>query len=329
MAENKTQHYVPKVLLRQFAHKRKNANNKDENTHIGMMVISTDKINLSIPYAPQCADDYFYGKDLLIEHKLGNTETAIGSIIKNTIGKEKSNIKFFSAEHLYLTIFSIYQYVRTEKAINLAKEVIEKNFSVIKEHSKSELMKKLADVANGQLTEKELSDFIDGVRMEVNNLHTLLFTSANKMLIPALELKIKILENNTNTPFIISDNPLIYAPEDDPICFYRMLLPLTPKLSLVFYDDKKYKIGNRKSSYHTIHNSKDVFYLNALQYLNSNKNIYFSTETSIKNLTEITRSFKKMRFPENTTLTEINKQPFLKTNRPSVSYKFNFVRKIQ
>ncbi|EHR40297.1 DUF4238 domain-containing protein [Alishewanella jeotgali] len=327
MAEYKLQHYVPKVLLRQFAHKREYAKNS-ENTHIGMVVISTEKIKTSIPYASQCAADYFYGKDLVIESKLGNIETAIGNIIKNTIGQEKSNIKHLSAEHLYLTIFSVYQYVRTEKALNFAKEVVEKNFSVIKEHSKLELVKKLADVANGQLTEEELLDFIDNVKLEVKKLHSPLFISANGIIASALKLKMKVLENKTKNPFIVSDNPLVYVPENDPICFYRMLLPLTPKLLLVFYDDKKYKIGNRKSSYHTIYNSQDVFYLNVLQYLNSSKNIYFSKQVSIKHLTEIIRSFKEMRFTENTNLTEINKRPFLNANRPSVSYKFNFVRKI-
>lgn len=314
------QHYVPRLLLKRFT--------GPDKINIGLMNALTGEIKPSIPYKPQCAKSYFYGKDLLIEKELGRIENEVGNIINTISSIPNPQIERFSRAHMFLTIFSVYQYVRTEKALQLAEEVIAKSFSIIKNQTKPQLMLKLAEAAKGALSERELSEYCDSVNISITNLHSTLFETANNMIRPSMLLEMKLLINYTDTPFIISDNPLIYMSDGNEDCFYRMLLPLAPNLLIAFYDGKKYKIGLRKSHFHKITNKTDIFYLNALQYLNCNKNIYFNPQTPVKHLSSLNKSFKKFRFSEASTLIEFNYQPFLLTNRPTVNHRFSFAKHI-
>lgn len=319
-AEYANQHYVPRLLLRRFT-------NSDK-INIGLMNALSGEIKSSIPHKPQCAKRYFYGKDLVIEKKLAQIESEIGKIIESISSASDPHIERLSYAHKLLTIFSIYQHVRTDKALKLAEEAVEKKFAIIKEHVKPELMLKLGEVAKGKLSEGELSEFYDSVNVSIANPHTILFENANKQIDSSLQLEMKLLLNETDIPFIISDNPLVYMNEGDDANFYRMLLPLTPKVLLAFYDGSRYKIGLRKKNFHKIVEAVDVFYLNALQYLNCNNNIYFGPNTSTKHLVSLNSSFKKYRFNEAIELTKLNGQPFFKTNRPKVNYSFSFAKKI-
>jgi hypothetical protein len=292
------------------------------------MSASSGEVRSPIPYKPQCAKHYFYGKDLVIEKKLGEIEDEIGKIIDSISSIPEPHIERLSRAHILLTIFSVYQYVRTDSTLKFAEEVVAKSYSVIKEHAKPKLMLKLAERANGRLSEQELSEFYDSVTASMTNPHSILFETANSVMLPSLQLEMKIIINDTKTPFIISDNPLIYMDAESQDCFYRMLLPLTQKLLLVFYDGCKYKIGPRKANFHKLTSETDAFYLNVLQYLNCQKNIYFGPGTPTKHLISLNRSFKKIRAKEATTLTELNGRAFLKTNRPKVNHRFSFVRRI-
>ncbi|RJX48223.1 hypothetical protein C6380_25695 [Pseudomonas syringae pv. actinidiae] len=314
------QHYVPRLLLKRFT-------GPDE-INIGLMNALSGEIKPSVPYKPQCAKYYFYGKDLLIEKELGKIENEVRKIIREISSISDPHIERFSRAHMLLTIFSVYQYVRTEKALKLVEEVIAKSFSIIKDQTKPQLMLKLAEEANGALSERELSEFCDSLSISITNPHFTLFETANKIIRPSMQLEMKLLINNTNTPFLISDNPLIYMNDGNEDCFYRMLLPLTPNLLIAFYDGKKYKIGSRKKNLHKVTNELDIFYLNVLQYLNCNKNIYFSPQTPVKHLISLNKSFKKFRFSEASTLIEFNFQPFLKTNRPTVNHRFTFAKQV-
>jgi len=318
--EYANQHYVPKLLLKRFSY--------EDKINIGLMSASSGEVRSPIPYKPQCAKHYFYGKDLFIEKKLGKIEDETGKIIDLISSISDPHIDRSSRAHILLTIFAVYQYVRTDKALKLAEEVVEKNYSIAKEHAKPNLMLKLAETANGQLSEQELSEFYDNVTVSMTNPHSIMFESANSIILPSLQLEMKLLINDTEIPFIISDNPLVYMDAQSEDCFYRMLLPLTPKLLLVFYDGRKYKIGLRKANFHKLTNETDVFYLNVLQYLNCQKNIYFGPGTPTKHLMSLNRSFKKLRANEATTLTELNGRAFLKTNRPKVNHRFSFVKRI-
>jgi hypothetical protein len=264
----------------------------------------------------------------VIENRLGEIEGKIGNIIRTIMSIPEPHVERASEAHILLTIFSVYQYVRTDKALSLVKEAVAKNFSIIKEHAKSELMPRLAAAANGQLTEEELAVFYNNMTVNLENPHSFLFESANKMLGSVFNLKMKLLKNETKTPFLIGDNPLIYMNEGESDCFYRMLLPLTPNLLLVFYDDKQYKIGAKNTNWYGVSNESDVFYLNVLQYLNCNTNIYFSSEMPLNDLMIFARSFKKYRFSENTTFAMHNNRLFLRTNRPIVKHNFSFTKKI-
>ncbi|MCE9860341.1 DUF4238 domain-containing protein [Aeromonas caviae] len=315
------QHFVPRVLLKQFT---------DENLmDINFMRVSNGEITRSIPYKPQCAKKFFYGKELSIENKLGELEGNFGRVIRTLKNINEPNVERYSLAHIYLTIFSVYQYVRTEKALDVTNDILTKSFSVLKEKSKSELLPKLLEVANGECTESEILEFYESITVSMDNPHTILFGTANEIIPEILDLNFKIIKNTSPLPFICSDNPLIYMHDGSTDCFFRLMLPLTPDLLLVFYNGKRYKIGLRKYNFHKLTNVDDIYHINAIQYLNSHKNIYFNSKVPPRHVMELQSKFKKLKPQEETTLVELNGLPFLKSNRPVINYKFSFVKKLR
>lgn len=320
MAELKNQDYVPKVLLSRFT-------NPDRTT-TNLFNVHTNNIRTSIPYKPQCSIDYFYGKDLEIEKRLGILENRVGSILNVIEARPETYIKPYSEEHVLLTIFSLYQYVRTLKTLETVKSVVSLASDEIKKQTRQDIMPKLLEAANGKATKEQVEEFFDSMTLSLAKPHFAIFSIADKEIEPTLRLRMKIIQNKTTKPFIISDNPLVYMHQQDTDCFYRMLLPLTPKLALVFYDNKKYKIGEKHSTTHELHNDKDVFHLNSLQYMNSKTNLYFNSSLNLKDLQSYSRTFRNDRINNPITPTLQQGSPFLKSNRPKSGHSFSFVKKI-
>lgn len=90
----------------------------------------------------------------------------------------------------------------------------------------------------------------------------------------------------TDKAFVTSDNPTavynIYLErmgciESGLACRGVLLyMPLSPKIAVILYDDKVYKIGSRKQSFVDITNCNDIKELNNLTAINSYKTILFN-----------------------------------------------------
>jgi hypothetical protein len=73
MPNNKNQHYVPQLHLKNFSEDRKS---------IGVYHIPSNRFVRSSPIRHEASEDYFYGKDSSIDERLKKIENAAGKLIK-------------------------------------------------------------------------------------------------------------------------------------------------------------------------------------------------------------------------------------------------------
>ena len=120
-----------------------------------------------------------------------------------------------------------------------------------------------------------------------------------------IDLKWRLLVNNTNIPFITSDNP---------VCLYNQFIekrncnlcglalsglqffyPLTPQLGVFYFDGDIYKCGSVKRHFVEII-QEDAFHLNRLIVLNATANIFYNTQiTDLKTAQKIVATAKNYR----------------------------------
>ena len=88
MAENKNQHYVPQSYQRHFS---------DDGKNTGVYILKAKKYIASSKIQHQASKDYFYSKDLVIEHELSKLEGWADVAIKSVSLKGRSKRSFFWA----------------------------------------------------------------------------------------------------------------------------------------------------------------------------------------------------------------------------------------
>ncbi|TDY40111.1 uncharacterized protein DUF4238 [Alicyclobacillus sacchari] len=107
-----------------------------------------------------------------------------------------------------------------------------------------------------------------------------------------MDLKLKIILNNTDEVFITSDNPVIRynqflekrKPFGSNVGFavkgLELMLPISPKMFALFYDSSGYKVGHKKDDLVVTDNPTDIRALNVLSCANGYKNVYFNHDIS-------------------------------------------------
>ncbi|WP_417448432.1 DUF4238 domain-containing protein [Idiomarina abyssalis] len=267
------QHYVPKLLLRGFA-----VNESKSLIHIYDVSLEKERNEKSIKTYFQ--ESFFYDTDNLIEKYIGeNIEDPVGKVIESL----KNNTKQLSDEEKEIIIrFIGCQYGRTlasrEEFIDLLNDMQKPNMrNILKSGGFDE---SLADTL--RITPK--GD--DSIRMLTTGL------TLNGIIQACYynDLDVHILENDTNTPFLISDHPIIqynwlYKDLDSIHTSslrakgLMMLLPISSSTCICAFDSTSYKLGTRKQK--TTHISEDdVNWINETQVINSHKYIGFSDQTS-------------------------------------------------
>ncbi|MCW6556093.1 DUF4238 domain-containing protein [Yersinia ruckeri] len=270
MAEKANQHFVPRLLLKRFS----NSEGK-----INIFDTSSGEIISDVPYKPQCAKKYFYGSDLIIENQLANLEDIVGKVISGVIDQNTA-LEINSEAHVKLVVFSAYQYIRTPEAISLANNVIRKNINVMILKDKEVLISQMKDVVEKRfeqvVDESFYEDFLSSLEVSLLNPHKILFETANNFVFELLNFEMFFLRNETNQEFFISDHPLVFIGPDDNDK-RTLLLPLSPMYTLIFFERGKYNNFVEKSGVISVCSLTDVDSLNRIQYLNCNRNIYFSS----------------------------------------------------
>lgn len=260
MAENKKQHYVPKFYLKLFS-------NSHSSSHIKIFVKSTNKIIPNGDLKNQTCENYFYGKDIKIEKEFSKIEDEVSRIVSE-ITESKTLPKLQNVDYKSLWIFTFLQNSRTKYRADETNEMINKTLKTIFKN----------DI--------RLKDKIDEVEFGYKNPVLLNLDTLINTIVVTKDLKCKLIINQTNKPFVTSDNPIVLYNqflEQRNHQFgkcglaskgLQVFYPINPELALIYYDEKVYKIGFRKRNYVRTSNEKDIESLNILQFLNSDKVVY-------------------------------------------------------
>jgi hypothetical protein len=286
--EKEKQHYVPKFYLRHFSF---NNNTKQ----IGVFNVNTNFFMADAKLKTQAYKPYYYGRDGRIEEMLSRVEGRSCIAISKIIG-EKQIPKTDSDEFLEVILFVILTQLRNP--------TIEKNIL----SSRQELIKRAKEFApNGDLPEEKLPNIMsheEMVELALSNIKTGMLYCG--------DLSVKLLINNTMTPFLTSDNPVVKYNQYLEVRNYpygwigygtvglQIIIPLSPRISLMLYDGWAYKVGDKQKGYIELVD-KDVDQLNMLQILNCNSNIFFNEKLNkayLQKLKKVSEQYHKFNEPD-------------------------------
>ncbi|WP_372397752.1 DUF4238 domain-containing protein [Azospirillum sp. HJ39] len=274
MARNKNQHYVPRVYLRHFTIER-------NGLAINLFNFNRMKVIQNAAVKHQCSGDYFYGWDNDLEKAINFVENKYGECMKHLA---QENLIIGPIEHVVLRKFIYLQHLRTEEASRSASEMtlsmLDLPGSDIPIPSKREAQK--AAVQSAMLHFAESMDIID-------------------------DLKLCIVRNRTNRPFITSDNPailtnrLIIQRSRKSDCRFGaktagaiFILPLTQDLCALLYDGDVYTVS-KQDHWVDVERVSDIEAINDHQLLNCMDNVYFCNWSSRDWIADRARSVQSFR----------------------------------
>ncbi len=264
MPNNKKHHYVPRFYLKRFS-----GNGKS----IGLYNLSK-KLNIhTANLKKQCYKDYFYGKDQVTENTLSEIER-LASTLFTAIDKVGEVPPRRTIPRLNLIYYVLIQQARTRHSADVLDEMHDK---IIKHSFKEKIESKIENV--------NLDDFILGIR-DVSQYALDLAVRSYPLL---LDLRAKLIVNQTSVEFITSDNPVVMY---NPFMLFRkyggntgyaskglqIYFPIDPEKIIVLYDSRVYRFGVDNKKVIKIFNKQDVYNLNALQACSCYENIYFRNE---------------------------------------------------
>lgn len=250
MASNKNQHFVPRCYLKPFTI-------KGEGAAINVYNLDRQRVITNAPVKNQCSRDYFYGQDDKLEKAIQSLEQEYSSVINEII---QPGCKFQPHHQYILQLFWLFQYLRTEGACRRSAEMF-------------------ADMI-------EPVGLDSGFSMSIKEaVQTAMGAFADNMEVVS-DLKICLLKNATNVPFLASDDPAVltnrWQLEDKRTrggslglrdAGAILLLPLSPTIFCLGYDPDVYRIPS-DNSWLTIRKSTDVEALNEFQVLNCRANLF-------------------------------------------------------
>jgi len=281
MVDKKRQHYVPRFYLKNFS-------TNSEGKSIGVYNVDRYKFIPRGSLKEQAYKNYFYGEDDEIEDSLSTIESIAASAIKNILAKRTMPEKLTS-EYYSLLAFTALQWARTPYAADEAKEIIEKSLESTVERDKSYKI------------------VLDEFKSRLENAPLYLLRNVPKLIPCISDLNIILLINQTNIPFITSDNPVVlynqflekrreyYCNTSFESKGLQIFFPLSPELCLIFFDKDVYRFSNALNRTIKLAKQQDLNALNQLQCINSYTNIYFNENVSNDYITYIFRKVKKWR----------------------------------
>jgi len=260
----KKQHYLPRLLLRNFSC-------DDLHKQINIFLLKNNQIvNGSSLYA-QAYKDNLYGSDQFLENILQKIESQFGSIMnKLTSG----NSSLSDEEKQWIKIFVIIQRNRTP--------VAEKDMTAQYNLAAKEYLKEMAEFRKGEKIEKHIDSFKVGL---THPYHELIKMSVD--VVPYIDdLRIKLLESNNDYTFILGEHPVLLL---NPYLYSRkwplsiqsiglkgtlIIMPISPKYCLMLYDNVVY--GFHKPGQTITLCNDDILKINYCQFLQTDCCIYFA-----------------------------------------------------
>lgn len=257
MSYYKNQHFVPQFLLKNFSADKK---------CITLCLKDSARIIDRVSIKGQCSKSNFYVSKAF-EKALGNFESISRETIQKLINREFNSLS--QQDFNVLKSFLLLQKERTLHKVRFFRDGMEQ----VREHVRSigmtdEFRKEFERYEN---TEKDV------VMLMMSTFKTALEITA--------DLRCKVLIYEGTGSFISSDDPVVvYNPllESFSILNYGLaaiglllILPVSPKITIIVYDDCYYKIGKRNESIVRCTSQEDISLLNLLTVLHSDKSIYY------------------------------------------------------
>ena len=253
MADNKNQHFVPRTHLKPFTL-------NGEGLAINLFNMTGMKPIPNAPAKNQCSKDYFYGQDPQLEQAIQFVEGHYGEAVRHLAegGPVQPGVDIVLRRYVY------HQYLRTEAAAQAS----------------ATMMLAMTDLPGSDFPVPPFREAVK-IATEQAMLHY-----AEAMGIVD-DLKMRIVYNATDVPFVTSDNPAVLTnrlhyqrPTPGKRAFgvktagALFVLPLTPSLLALFYDGAVYSVTHKRH-FVDLQRTSDVAALNDHQYLNCAANIYF------------------------------------------------------
>jgi len=285
--KRKKQHYVPKFYLRNFSSDRYNVN---------IFHLKTGKILFS-PIASTCQESNFYGRDGEFENLLNMIDNNHAKTIKGLI-ESKSIPLPASKDHITLLEFLLVLHTRT----SLEREIV-------KNYGDAFCDKYIKPTMRFLLKEQGMEEeIIAGYSVKIKNMdifHKQSILNAMDSIIGIRDLVPCLVGNNSDIPFISSDNPVIFNNRIHLDNNFTAILsrglqihcPLSPNLYLILYDPAFYSIDQSISP-----SLRDIDRLNALQLLHCNEILVTPIDTTKEYLDKLCQNYIKMKCIKNTVI---------------------------
>lgn len=279
VTDKKNQHYIPKFYLRNFSYE----GNKNQ---IGVFNVFNNKYVQQAKLKTQGSKKFFYGVDGEIEDNLANIEDKLALVIRDLIYNEAPPKKD-SIEHVELLSFVALTDARNPVPI----EAMKNHFL--------EMGRKLKELD----ASVEIDKFVPKLTHEE---HVKLSLSKTGTIIQHItDLDFKLLINKTSNPFITSDFPIVkynqfleqkkwkHSKSGYALVGLKIFIPLSSKLTIVFFDSSIYKIGNKRDKIVEVIEKEDVNQLNILQFVNCFSTVFFNEEVNENYLNFLEKKSKK------------------------------------
>ncbi len=266
--ETKRQHYVPRMILRNFSEDGKR-----------LSLAANGRIIHEAALSKQCYEDYFYGEDNVVEKGFAEEEGRVAAILGDL---DLERLSALDNGDLYqLKKFVHYQYARTRGA---AEKLNRMTSSLVKS-----LLRTSARVngAASPFTEADVAEVSVGLkRAQDMNL-----AQAVKSLPILLDMEVAFLTAaNRSEGFVISDHPVVLYnrfAESHPR-FGRwpagaggvaskgaqLYMPLSPDVTLALFDPSSYAYAAKRRTCRA--RPSDVMTLNRMQAINAMHCYYFN-----------------------------------------------------
>ncbi len=266
--------------------------------------------NKTIPYAPiknQCAKHKFYGTTE-IESNISKLEALHATTLKALIKAALSdNPSPFTIEQFSWLIQAVaFQRVRTESEVEkLSSAMEEMCLYMFKEHLRQppiseESKKHLEAIERDEIRIKQDSTAIALLEIQI----------ALKGASLLADMKLCIIRNHTDFPFVFSDSPVVFYNS-----YYRKItdrgvlgfqtpglqifFPLTPTLHLMLIDPTAYSGKFQKNTFLDVTNRSDISHLNALQIHHSKSAIFFADHQNAEYVETLCHTHRsRMKKPE-------------------------------
>lgn len=258
MADNKNQHFVPKVHLKAFSP------DGPDGKRLHLFNLTRGQTILNAPIRGQCSRDYFYGQAPEVDEVFKDCEGLYGSIIRHLADPSSDATAVLGL----LRDIAYLQLVRTEKALAAAKHYFGSTHDLAfagrpippKDELPPDWVIARDAVEHWRKTVKQIGDLAGAV--VVNETGVRFITSDN----PAVLTNRFYCQKIRRTDFGVANAGTI------------LVMPLGPKLAFIAYDRHCYQTSGKIKGRIRLSRPDDVSALNALQILNCRNNLYFTEE---------------------------------------------------